>query len=291
SSIGAIQIETGRVKSKEKSPPSESPAHVFADCLRSFGKVVEESGEDGPTEQAILLPDGQTSMWLSKWEMECQVLTDGDSLSDAGPPITAVDSDTPSKTRALPESIQYPVEGMGESATAGSQPHICDSQDLSATVEDPSFIGYEEEDPTFPSLDEQAVHQQNQQPPPTPTTQAATVVPAVRALDDAQLPPAKKKRRPHEVEPSSLDEVDDGTRKLRSTTASRAAQEPRPVPPATTSARTATSAGKRNVQATATARTTRSAATTSSAGRGRGGGPKDVSSAAPTNRRSSRHGR
>lgn len=39
--IGAIQIETGRVKSKEGNPPSESPAHVFADCLRSFGKVLE----------------------------------------------------------------------------------------------------------------------------------------------------------------------------------------------------------------------------------------------------------
>lgn len=162
--------------------------------------------------------------------------------------------------------------------------------DLSATVDDPSFIGYEEEEPTFPTLDEQTLHQDNQQPPSTSALQLPAVIPAIRDLEEAQLPPAKKKRRPREVEPISLDKVDDGMRRLRSTTASQAVQEQRPPVPSTTApALKTTSAGKKTVQATTTARTTRSAATGLSAGRARGGAPRGVSSAASSNRKSSRH--
>lgn len=53
-----------------------------------------------------------------------------------------------------------------------------------------------------------------------PTLHLPTVVPAVQTLEDAQLPPAKEKLRPCEVEPSSFNQVDDGTWRLHSTTAS-----------------------------------------------------------------------
>lgn len=99
-------------------------------CLAGAGESLG-SGEDGPTEEAIPIPEGQISMWLSKWEMECQVLTDGDSLSDAGPPITAIEFDSPAKAPALPESIQSsgkPVGDEGESTTGGSHSHDRDPQ-------------------------------------------------------------------------------------------------------------------------------------------------------------------
>ncbi|KAG8902390.1 hypothetical protein FRC00_009736 [Tulasnella sp. 408] len=245
-------------------------SYTLTDSLTRRHVGSADSGEDGPTEQAILLPDGQTLIWHRKWEMECQVLTDGDSLSEAGPPIAAVEPDTPTETRALPESTQpsgkpslqsrclsdvliicvpevyhsttvedqthalpestqssgKPVGSGGDSATAGSQPNVCDPQDLSTTAEDPSFIGYEEEEPTFPSLDEQTVHQENHEHPPTPTLQIPRVVPAVRVLEDAQLPPAKKKRTPREVEASSLDEVDNVTQYNGFPSGARASSSP-----------------------------------------------------------------
>lgn len=39
--IGAIQIETGRVQSKEGNPTSDSPARLLADCLSLFRTALE----------------------------------------------------------------------------------------------------------------------------------------------------------------------------------------------------------------------------------------------------------
>lgn len=96
----------------------------------------------------------------------------------------ATDSDTPNKTHAVPESIKSPVKlvgGGGELAMTGLHPHVCDPQDQQSlqsyylsdvliiwmpelnpltTVEDPSFIASKAEEPTFPSLNEQTVHQE-----------------------------------------------------------------------------------------------------------------------------------
>lgn len=114
---------------------------ILADSLPRWHVGSLDSGEDDSTEQAIPIPDDNTSKWLSNWEMECQILTDGDTLSDAGgydrppqtpqtrpPPIAPVDTSAPNETSALPESIGKLVEDGRESATAGSQPNVRDPQ-------------------------------------------------------------------------------------------------------------------------------------------------------------------
>ncbi|KAG8925798.1 hypothetical protein FRC01_009688 [Tulasnella sp. 417] len=401
--IAAIQIETGRVKRKDGKPEAESPARLLADSLSSLRKLVEDSGEDGPTEEQILIPNDQVLTWLNKWEMECQVLPDDGTLnppladgnpSQTGAPPTKnseavtstppsaplapltetsigdgndvemagsqsqlsfqpgipptptenskVPTSTPASVNSIPlgetsigdgnavemagsqlqlsfqlvappaptESSTVPTttpasvnsvppgdKSLGDKTTAGSpasQPQVCEPQAQSMASEDTSHVSYEEEDPTFPSANKPGTSASEPTVVP-PTSQVAALVPAVRHLEDAPLPPAKRKRGTREVETGSLDAIEQGPRKLRSATIP-IPQPPQNIPSITpgraSAPRRAKAPASGDAQGTANTRKTRSAGTApSNAGRGRRSALNGTAAATPSRQGSSKRGR
>ncbi|KIO19093.1 hypothetical protein M407DRAFT_224161 [Tulasnella calospora MUT 4182] len=299
--IGAIQIETGRVKTETENPQVDSPARLLADALSSFRKGLEVSGEDGPTEQHILIPEDQVSTWISKWEMECQILTDDGPLStvltdenttQTRPlPIVTEDSGAPTSSPVSVHSVTLDETSVGDRdkvETAGSQPCLGDPQASAVT----SHLSYEEEDPTLPDSIQPTMSSRNQRSALVSTPQSTTLVPAVRPLENASLPVAKKIRRTREVEPCSLNEANQGTRTLRSTTAPRPVQEPSPIIPGRGSTPgKPKAAGSGGVQGSASTRITRSTASAPSAGRGRGRPANRVPTVAPSRKKKSGGGR
>ncbi|KIO26170.1 hypothetical protein M407DRAFT_24503 [Tulasnella calospora MUT 4182] len=235
--IAAIQIETGRVVAADDKV--ESPAIQFTKALKSLRKVVEDSGEIGPTEQPIIVPDDSVATWVGKWEMECQILVadrhkSSESSSQRGVPPTIIDKptvpsivspklDSTKRDENLPEGEN---DEAGRLASSGILSGVQASEDL-------SVISYEPEDPVFTPVPQQDTNPStaDQLPLPSSSDEGAAVIPAVRPLEDAPLPPPKKKRRNREVV-LSIDEVDQGPRRLRSATAPQPAQAVLPRAPA-----------------------------------------------------------
>lgn len=196
--------------------------------------------------------------WISRWEMECQDLTNSE---DKHPDGVSARSPSPSSPSVIRTSNEVPLAsalGVGNKARtevgdglgqiASSAP-IADVQGRSeclcsgfrtltgmgstfpalSTSEAISTLGPEEEDPTFPVNSLQPPLALDGPPRPSLSPTEDPVVPAIRRLEEASLPPAKKRRLARGVDISPQDEIDLGTRKLRSATA----RPPEPTLPAT----------------------------------------------------------
>ncbi|KIO28289.1 hypothetical protein M407DRAFT_22498 [Tulasnella calospora MUT 4182] len=267
--LGAIQVETGRVGPDEEQTENRRPAHLMSEALKSLRQVIEDSNENGPTEQPIHIPSGPITTWISKWEMECQVIAE-DRLpqtasniipSPANPTLRVIDHSNDAGVASTSFNLVTQSDKMVEDGegTGMIDYHeaVADPQLLPApsTPEDTSRLPPEDEDPTFPTnFPRQPVAEDGlQRRSPSPTQ--GSLVPAIRSLDHAPLPPAKK-RRTREVEMVSLDEADQNVRRLRSATVVKAAQPTLPTPPGTTSrtkpAGPSTSAAEKKRAATTT---------------------------------------
>ncbi|KAG8925065.1 hypothetical protein FRC01_010729 [Tulasnella sp. 417] len=218
--FAAIQIETRRVIGDEQQP-ERSPARLMTEALRSFRQVVEDSSEEGPTEQSILIPSEPITTWVSKWEMECQIMSEsGVGPSPSSPPPQVVKSpNDPDMTLGSLKSVAQDEQTIDD----GSE--MVTEQVLNAsTSEDLSMLPPEDEDPTLSAPGPKESDIVHGPPPPSPSPVQKSVVPAVRSLEDAELPPGKKRRVAAEVETRSLDQTDGGVRKLRSATGPKPAQ-------------------------------------------------------------------
>ncbi|KAG9041628.1 hypothetical protein FS837_011947 [Tulasnella sp. UAMH 9824] len=236
--IGAIQIETARVITPDGQTNAQSPASLLAEALKSLRQRIEHSTEDGAVEEPILIPSDPIVTWVSQWEMECQVLTDNGVEHPHGPPARSPSLPSPSIIRnqnevAMASELEVGIKamtevgnGLGLIASFGS---ITDGQALSRS-EAISTLGPEEEDPTFPINSPRPLIALDGLPRRSLSPAEDPVIPAIRRLEDASLPPAKKKRLARKADIGLEDEIDLGTRKLRSATA-RPPEPTLPAPP------------------------------------------------------------
>ncbi|KAG8939672.1 hypothetical protein FRC04_006079 [Tulasnella sp. 424] len=214
--LGAIQIENDRFPlSSQGAEANETQARALSRAVQSLRNSVEESSEIGPVQNPIVMPLDTVPHWISKWEMECQVIGNPESSN----PVESVD------VSMAPHSND--PSATGDEKTVPSAPEVTRFHDPQTPVPvlssktDQSIVPPEDEDHVFedppanhpvgvqPSQDfnETGI---NEQPP-----SAHVHVPAVRALEEAVIPPAKK-RRTREVEPVSVDEAQQPGRALRS---------------------------------------------------------------------------
>ncbi|KIO17895.1 hypothetical protein M407DRAFT_32428 [Tulasnella calospora MUT 4182] len=247
--VAAIQIETGRVKPHSEIEDGLSAAQSLRQCLVKLQSIVQDSDELDIPEEHISIPTDSLSTAIRNWEMECQGPSAFGGQSTTHPPgvdDTALGGSGGGNavtqeigTEALPSESTM-TSPLGSTSGQPTQTECLDrpvasphrSPEKIAAVAPSaattgSILSPEPEDPTFPPSFQLNRHPSGSGTIPgiMPPAVQASIVPAVRKLDDADLPAPKK---PRTAKASAAQDANPAAarRVLRST---NAAKQPAPA--------------------------------------------------------------
>ncbi|KIO24093.1 hypothetical protein M407DRAFT_26530 [Tulasnella calospora MUT 4182] len=225
--VAAIQVETGRVKAGSEIEDGLSAARMLTQCLLELRSIVQDSEELDLPDERLSIPTDSLSTAIRSWEIECQGPSAfGGQSSTHGlhpPGVRDAALGVGDNTRAQPVGTEaLPSEAAIASQVVSTSGELMQTDHLDAPVATPprsterisagapsaltteSRLSPEPEDPTLPSSVRltfpSSVHLN---PRPTgsaispgvkPPAVQPSLVPAVRKLEEVDLPRPKKPR-------------------------------------------------------------------------------------------------